>query len=114
MITKIKSINALEGALYKVAGEDGELIVYDLLIEAILPNGDVYYHNHVFKGHVQDQEGFEHPNYNAKDDAHKLVKKILLNGNINTKFWYKAGNITDRECEVDDGSICYENENAGV
>jgi len=93
MIKTIKEVNVVEGNLYEVWGEDSKLVVFDVLVEAILLNGDIYYHNHCFKGHVRDEEGFEHPNYYAVVDAKNLADRVKKAGKINLDHWYHYGNV---------------------
>jgi hypothetical protein len=80
--------------LYELMGEDGMLVLYDVYIFSIA-DGEVYRHKHVFKGHVRDEDGFEHPNYNAQPDADRLVNQIRSKGKINTDHWVCIGNISE-------------------
>ena len=122
-------VYVVEGDLYRAVGEDGELILYDCVVEAIV-DGDIYHHKHVFRG-ASECDGFTYP-VNAKHFAEKLVARIHDAGDmIDPKHWDLVGNLSEREdpidrlkrewsdtsdhyCDVDDGSICYENYNMGV
>ena len=82
----VSSVNVIESNLYEVWGEDSKLVVYDLVVQAVCDK-DVYNHVHVFKGYWEDDEGFNHPNYGAKEDAHRLAGKVLDRGTINLLHW---------------------------
>jgi len=92
----ISSVNAIEGNLYEVWGEDSKLVVFDVIVEAVC-DGAIYHHTHVFKGVVEDREGFAHPNFNAVKDADKLVARIADRGYIDTSHWVSVGHVDDRE-----------------
>lgn len=127
---KISDVHVVEGNLYRAVGEDGELILYDCIVEAIV-DGDIYHHKHVFRGLGESPDGFAYP-VDAKSLAEKLVSRIIDAGMvIDLEHWVSAGNLSEREdpmdrlerewsdnsdhfCDVDDGSICYENYNMGV
>jgi len=120
----ISDVRAVEGNLYKVWGEDCEYTVYDTVVEAIV-DGDIYHHNHVFKGFFEDDhEGFNHPNMNAKEAADRLVGAVGDHGIINLDHWELVGNLSELEDPMDrlerewsdnsDHFECYENYNVGV
>jgi hypothetical protein len=92
----ISDVMVVEGNLYQVMGEDEMLYVYDAVVQAIV-DGDIYHHKHVFKGHVQDPDGFDHPNYNAKGDAEALMVRVSDHGVINTDHWELVGNLSEME-----------------
>lgn len=92
----INNVYSSQTDLYELMGEDEMLVLYDVYIFAIA-DGEIYRHNHVFKGHIQDEDGFEHPNRNAQPDADRLVDKILSKGKINTDHWVCIGNISEIE-----------------
>lgn len=114
-------LKVVEGDLYNITGEDELLYVYDCFVEAIV-DGDIYHHNHVFYGHVQDDDGYEHPNRNAKNDAEDLVNRIHNSGcMIDTTHWRCVGNLSEQEDplvrlerEWNTPDDCYENYNMGV
>jgi hypothetical protein len=92
----VSSVNVIEGDLYQIMGEDEMLVVYDTFIQAIC-DGDIYYHKHVFKGHGQDDDGFEHPNRNAVAHAENLANLVRDRGSIDTSYWNCVGNISEIE-----------------
>jgi len=92
----INDVYSSQTDLYELMGEDEMLVLYDVYIFAIA-DGEIYRHSHVFKGHVQDEDGFEHPNRNAQYDADRLVDQIRSKGKINTDYWVCIGNISEIE-----------------
>lgn len=83
---KIEGVEVVEGCLYKKWAEDDYIYCYDLVVDAVV-DGKVYRHNMVFFGAVEDENGFWHPNYNAKPEAHRLAERVAKKGIINTKYW---------------------------
>jgi hypothetical protein len=92
----ISGVEVIQGDLYEVWGEDSKLVVFDTIVQAIV-DGDIYHHNHVFKGVVQDPEGFEHPNMNAVNSAKTLANRVSDAGMINTEHWICVGNLSEIE-----------------
>jgi len=90
----ISDVMVIEGDIYDIMGEDEMLYVYDLQLQAIV-DGDIYIHHHVFKGHCQDDDGFDHPNRNAKSDAEDLCAKVADRGIIDTAHWDCIGNVSE-------------------
>lgn len=97
---KVSTCYIVETDLYNVMGEDEMLTVYDVIVEALV-DGDIYHHKHVFKGHVQDPDGFEHPNRYAKDDAQRLADRVNTKGFINLEHWVLVGNLSEQEDPMD-------------
>ncbi len=97
---KIKDAGVIEGYLYEVWGEDSKLVVYDLYVQAVDFDGNLYTHRHVFKGYFTDEyEGFNHPNFGAKPEAHRLAQRVRDKGVINPNFWdtESADNLADEK-----------------
>ena len=92
----VSTVDVIEGNVYEVWGEDSKLVVYDCLVQAIC-DGDIYLHNHTFKGTVEDREGFAHPNFHAKEDAERLANRVADHGFINLDHWVSAGHVDELE-----------------
>jgi hypothetical protein len=90
----ISRVDVIETDLYAKWAEDCEIFVYDLIVRAYV-DGEVYDHNHVFKGYVEDEEGFYHPNYGAKDAAHRLADRVADVSAIDTDYWTCIGNLSE-------------------
>lgn len=86
----IKIVNASrsEGPLYKVMGEDGELIVFDCGVSVLGVDGKVYVHKaFVVRGAVRSLEGFWCPNYNYKNLVAAFVARVEDRGVIDLRYW---------------------------
>lgn len=90
----ISNVEVIETDLYEKWAEDSKIVVYDLIVRAYV-DGEVYDHNHIFKGYIEDEEGFCHPNYSAKDAAHSLADRVANAGCINTDHWTCIGNLSE-------------------
>ena len=94
---RVKMVDVIEGNLYKKWAEDDYIYVYDLVVQVVGVDYKYYVHKHVFYGCFVDDEGFYHPDYNAKKDAHKLMNRILAKGEIDTKHWNCVGDVPDKD-----------------
>ena len=91
----ISNVEVIETDLYERTAEDGKIVVYDLIVRAYI-DGQVYDHNHVFKGAFKDEhEGYYHVNYGAKDEAHRLADRVGSAGVIDTAHWTCIGNLSE-------------------
>lgn len=97
----ISNIDVIEGHLYELMGEDEKIFVFDSFVRVII-DGEVYDHNHIFKGCFVDDDGFNRPNMNAKADAEKLVANIMEAGMIDTRYWTCVGNLYELEKTADE------------
>ena len=91
---RISEVKVVQGHLYEVWAEDQKLVVYDSFVR-VVADGNVYDHFYLFKGYVEDDLGFCHPNYSAKDQVEKLAARIEECGFIDTQYWHFAGNLSE-------------------
>ena len=97
MKLRAKSVNVIETNLYKKWAEDDYIYVYDLIVQVVGVDYKVYHHKHVFYGCFEDEDGFHRPNYGAKQDAHKLMNRVLAANEIDTKYWECVGEVEDED-----------------
>lgn len=91
---KVDSVQAVQGPLYPVMGEDEELHVYDTSI-IVLSSGKQFVSKTLsVPGFFRDNEGFAQPNRNAANQANALVEKVKARGFINPSLWEEfEGNL---------------------
>jgi len=101
MRLQISQVYMVEGDLYNVMGEDEMLFCYDCVVEAIV-DGDIYHHNHVFRGAGRNPEnGCFYPNRNCKAEAQELANRVAARGSINLTHWELVGNLSEQDDPMD-------------
>lgn len=84
----IQSCAAVEGPLYAVQFEDSVGYCYDWSFEARGVDGKRYVpRGYRVEGAVRGEEGCLCPNYQAKDQAYRLVGRVEARGSIDPALW---------------------------
>lgn len=83
----IDFVELLDGDLYEVNGEDGNLIVSDTYFVAVTRDGRRFLHrSHRVRGFCVSEDG-NVPNYNFRARAEPFAARVEARGSIDLSYW---------------------------
>jgi len=84
---KVDSAMVVEGQLYEVPGEDEMIVTFNCLVAAE-KDGQLFYHEELFRGHVFDDENGCNRCERSRARAQHLVDRIYDAGlTIDLRYW---------------------------
>jgi hypothetical protein len=114
MKLKVDSVRVEEGSLYGVSGECGPLNCFCCGVVARAA-GKWYRHStFVVMGHEMTEDGWNVPNWNAKNEAEAFARKVEARGEIALAHWEPVQDPPSLEAVLADEYVREQCERMGI